>query len=199
MSHRHPVDKNRAILWSRNILAKPDQFLILDLETTGLLKKDVIIQIGIIDIEGKVIFDSLIHPLNQSISKEAEAIHGINIADLQNAHEFKHMYNHLKELLESKTILIYHAAFDRRLIKQTCKVNKLPNIHFTNDCAMEQYSAFLGEWDERIRAYAIHQLPGADHSALGDCYALLDLIKQMANSEFIDVPKRRKRKWRLFK
>ena len=79
-THQFPEDRQRAAEWARSILATPDDWAILDSETTGLGATDEIIQLAIIDLLGTARFDSLIRPSQRdSVPAEATAIHGISM------------------------------------------------------------------------------------------------------------------------
>jgi DNA polymerase-3 subunit epsilon len=41
---------------------------------------------------------------------------------------------------------------------------------------------FVGDWNDYHDNYKWHKLRGGDHSALGDCLATLELIRQMASA-----------------
>lgn len=165
--------------------------MILDTETTGLGEKDVIIQLAAIDIDGNVLVDSLVKPKKRkSISKEATEIHGITTRKLQNAPHFADVFYDLIPYLDGKRrFLIYNFDFDTRLIIQTLIEDEISypgSIH--GDCIMKQYAKFVGEWNPISKEYRYKRLPGGDHTALGDCYATLNLIKMLAEEEIVPIP-----------
>lgn len=155
------------------------QFLILDTETTGLYDDAEAVQIAIINSRGDRIFESLIKPL-YPIQPAASAIHGITDVMVENAPSFINIYSQLKSILESKKVLIYNAAFDKRILRQQAKMNNLPEIDFKSECVMGWYSQYYGDWSEWHDSYTWQRLPGGDHSAIGDCRATLAVIEKMA-------------------
>lgn len=173
-------DRETAKQWARSLLERKD-WVILDTETTGLSQIDEIIQIAIIAHDGTVLLDSLIKPI-QTISSDAIAIHGITTALLEDAPSFPELYDQIKTLISEKTIVIYNAVFDMRLLNQTIKKFHLPRIEISPnriECAMLQYSAWKGEtWSDG--KYKWQRLLGGDHTAVGDCQATLEIIKMMA-------------------
>lgn len=180
------------IEFSRNVLKNKEDYVILDTETTGLGKNDVIVQIGITDLEGNVLLDTLIRPSKgKRISSDATAIHGINIQMLENAPTFKDIYSKFCEIIGSRTILIYNAEFDARLIAQTALQDEIKLNEFNALCIMIGYSTFVGEWSEYHGNYKFQKLIGGDHTAIGDCRATLEVIKRMANTNTIEI----KKKW----
>lgn len=173
-------DQEIATQWARSLLERED-WVILDTETTGLSQIDEIIQIAIIAHDGSVLLDTLVRPI-QPISAAAIAVHGITNATLEEAPSFPEIYKEFKAAISEKTLVIYNASFDRRLLNQTIKKYHLPQIEINPEqveCAMLKYSAWKGEiWSDGN--YKWQKLPGGDHTALGDCKATLEIIKKMA-------------------
>lgn len=174
------ADKNSAVQWAKDLFKK--RFIILDTETTGLDLAAEAIQIAIINKDGHILFDSLIKP-NSKIPTSAIEIHGINNQSVINAPEFVTIYPRIKSLLETFPSVIYNASFDQRILLQQCKMNNLAEINFAPSCAMFRYSEYYGDWSDYHQSYTWQRLPGGDHSALGDCFATLNVLKGMAGAE----------------
>ena len=157
--------------------------LILDTETTGLHGNAEIVQIGIIDLSGAVLLDTLVKP-TRPISRDASAIHGITDAKVADAPTFADLAPQLRELLSGVTVVIYNAAFDERMLEQSAQAHQLtyevPIFAGEYTCAMEPYSTWCGDWSSYHGSYRWQRLPGGDHSALGDCRACLAVLKRMA-------------------
>lgn len=179
--HRDPKAKDKTILWAKNILDRKERYVILDTETTGLGKRDVIIEISIIDLDGNDLYTSLIKPKNRkSIPREASNIHGIKISHLKECPTFTEVIEHVQGIISNKTVLIYNSEYDERLIDQTCEQDECSYLTLRTDCVMEQYSIFAGKWSDYHHDYTFQKLPGGNHTALGDCKATLEVIKKMA-------------------
>lgn len=178
------ADRMLSIEWANSVLGNLDGYYILDTETTGLGQNDVVIQIAIIDMNGRIIVDSLISlPQGVDISPEAETIHGISKFDLTSAPTFPDLYENLCDILKSRTILIYNADFDVRLIKQTCIANSLAMPNFKTHCVMFENSRYHGKWSEKYGDYSYIKLTGGDHSAKGDCLATRDVIFKLSKGK----------------
>lgn len=178
-------DKNSAIEWARKQLKKR-KWVILDTETTGLNDAEIV-QIGIIDREGKTVFDSLIKP-TIAIPKEVIAIHSITNEAVANAPIFPEIYPQIVEALQKKQVLIYNANFDISILNYCCKLHKLPLLRLDKrcDCVMEWYAQYCGEWSEYYGSYKWQPLNGK-HNVIDDCLATLNLIQAMAYDETIDL------------
>lgn len=167
-----------------------DNALILDTETTGLDGGAEIIEISVIDCKGTPLLDTLVKPQG-TISPEAGAVHGITDSDLRFAPSWPDVYRQLTQLVKDRTVVIYNANFDQRLITQTTNRYQLWHLRMNAHCAMNAYAKFFGEWDQRRQNYrwiglerAAHMegitLTGDAHRALTDCRTTLQLIETMA-------------------
>jgi DNA polymerase-3 subunit epsilon len=173
-------DRERVVDWARNLLQRTD-WVILDTETTGTFNHDEIVQVAILSYEGEVLLDTLVRP-TQSIPWDATAIHGLTNEDVKDAPLFPDVYKKIEKIIDGKTLVIYNAKFDIRLIQQSLAKHDLLPVGLNRDsvdCAMSMYSAWVGElWP--YGGYKWQKLESGDHTALGDCRATLELIKKMA-------------------
>ena len=191
-------DQQSAIRWAKDLFSR-DNWAILDTETTGLGNTAQICQIAIIDPYGEVLLDSLVKP-TVPIEPAAAAIHGISADKLQNAPIFFDLLLPICQAIGKRDLVIYNAEYDLRLIRQSASVYNIHLAFPTSDrrgcrlwigggccyCAMLKYSEFIGEWNPHHGNYRWQKLPGGDHSALGDCFATLEVIKTMADSPLDD-------------
>jgi DNA polymerase III subunit epsilon len=184
-------DRNEIIDFSKELILNKEKYLILDTETTGLGENDVIVQIGILDLDGNVLMDTLVKPTKRKrISSDATEIHGISMEMLSNAPTLIELYPEFQRLVATKTLLIFNAEYDARLFRQTCEQDGLQLNNIEALCIMKAYSAYVGEWNLKFNNYKYQKLPEGDHSAIGDCKATLKIIKEMAETEKIEIPKK---------
>jgi DNA polymerase-3 subunit epsilon len=179
----HDVEASRS--WARGLLTRSD-WAILDTETTGLDGRAEVIQVGVLSSTGTVLLDTLVRPRGR-IPFDAIAIHGISQAMVADAPTFGEVHPRLAEALRGKLVIAYNAAFDQRMLRQTALRNELPDFAVRWDCAMEQYSRFVGRVSGRRSGHSWVSLPrGTDdgskkHQALDDCRATLEVIRRMAS------------------
>jgi DNA polymerase III subunit epsilon len=176
------------ITWARQVVETGEP-LLLDTETTGLDATDEIIQLAIVDMHGNVLLDTLVRP-TRPIAPEARAIHSITDQALADAPPVSALYHAIAPLLRHRPVLAYNAAFDRRLLAQTCTMYGLPPLEVAAwDCVMERYACFWGESantgsfkPQSLSTACTQQGIGVHghHEAVQDCLLTLALIKAMA-------------------
>lgn len=182
------TDREKATFWASSLLERLD-WVLLDTETTGLSPHDEIVQIAVLAPDGEVLMDTLIRP-TRSIPVEATFIHGITDADVEDAPVFPEIFDKFRQIIAGKSVIIYNAVFDMRLIRQTLARYDMSMSGIEDDqveCAMLQYSAWCGElWPNG--GYKWQKLRGGDHTALGDCRATLAVIRKMAGENPEETP-----------
>ncbi|WP_332405286.1 3'-5' exonuclease [Vibrio metschnikovii] len=129
-----------------------DNAVIIDTETTGLSSADRICEISVIDAKsGQVLYTSLINP-QISIPAQASAIHGITNDDVKDSPVFFDAWEHIEPLIKNKTLLIYNADFDIRMIiaslNSECSRSYTVSLAWALDhnarCVMRWYAYFYG-------------------------------------------------------
>lgn len=159
---------------------------VIDTETTGMGKKDQIIELTLMSSNGDILFDSLIKP-TVPIHIAAMSTHGITAEMLENAplwtdvmHEFERVAS------KFETILIYNESFDIRLISQTYAYYNLVAPAFNYDCVMaafKEYSKAINyptggkiSLDKACDILGINKNIENRHRSLGDCALTRELI-----------------------
>lgn len=85
----------------------------LDTETTGLDPQfDSIVEIGLVDHDGAIVFSSLVKPRDMCIPPAATAIHGITDDDVRDAPHLADIIGSVMQLIAGRELVIYNAAFD---------------------------------------------------------------------------------------
>jgi len=171
-------EHDRAAEWARQMLSNPGKWVVLDTETSGLDNPEVV-QVAVVAPDGREIFVSLVRPKGE-IEPGAIAVHGITLDMVSSAPPFDVIYEHLVGALDGKQIVAYNVEFDQLVLDRECRRHNLPFPVNRWVCAMEQYAAWYGEWSDYHQDFRWQKLPGGDHSAAGDCRAVLDLMRKMA-------------------
>jgi DNA polymerase III subunit epsilon len=173
-------DRNEAIKWAKSILDRPNEYYILDTETTGLNNPEII-ELGVIDLNGNEIINQRFCPRTE-VTREASNIHGITDESLDEEQDFSSITDCLSELMFQRKLLVYNLEFDRTALSFTFGLFGWGYPGLAGECVMQWYSQFCGEWNDYRGGYRWQKLPGGDHSAVGDCKATLEVIKGMATS-----------------
>lgn len=179
--------REAAIQWARQWLAR-DDWVVLDTETTGLGPDAEIIEIAVLDPHGAPLLDTLVRPLGP-IPPDATRVHGITDADVVDAPPFPEVSARLAHLLAGRTALIYNAAYDLRLLRQTVARHGIVPPPVVADCVMLRYAGYWGEpgrdgyrWQRLEAACARHGIVGGTHRARGDCLSTYGLVRFMASA-----------------
>lgn len=169
--------------------------VVLDTETTGLNQGEIV-QIAIIDSDGKTLLDTLVQP-KEPIPADATAIHGITDDMVVNAPTWREVSPKVLDILQGKTVIIYNAVYDRKMMHQTAERWGMPKTdwktHAEFVCAMEAYAEFWGDWNSYHQSYRWQRLTQAvsqqglevanAHNALGDCLMTLALCRKMKEAQ----------------
>ena len=169
------------------------QPLILDTETTGLGADAEIVEIGIVNEWGGIVFESLIKS-KAAIPEAATAIHGISNADVADAPTWADVHDRVANIIRARTVAIYNAAYDVRLVQQTAGLYHRLVPEYTPWCAMLEYAKWWAEWDDARASWKWQRLMtaaaqmdigfpdrGRAHRAVYDCLLTLGVMRAMAD------------------
>ena len=162
--------------------------VVVDTETTGLPSKDPdteICQLSITDTKGKPLFSMLLKP-NKPMDDVVVGIHGITNEQVQHQPMFPQVAKMIAFVLENKHVVCYNSAFDVKLLWSLFKKYDLPTPKVSGiSCAMEKYSEWMGEWNEKKNGLRWHKLPNLSgmpsHDAYSDCVSTLKVMEMMAS------------------
>jgi DNA polymerase III subunit epsilon len=130
------------------------QPVFLDTETTGFSPQDEIVEICIVSHDGETLIDALVRP-KIPIPMDATRVHGITNEMVENAPAWEAVWPLVKKSIQGKSIAIYNADFDLRMIRQT---NQKWNIGWRVPrgdvlCIMRLYAQFYGEWNPKYNTF----------------------------------------------
>jgi DNA polymerase-3 subunit epsilon len=161
----------------------------IDTETCGRPNDSEMCDIGIIGLDGTVIFESLVKPYNP-IPEDATAVHGITNDMVADAPIWDHIAGHVWEALDGKRVIIYNAQYDTGIVNTAQFVAGLPKLIHEAECAMLAYAAFAGVRNRFGQDFRWHKLEDAarrfgitpgGHRAKADAEATRQLVDAMAN------------------
>jgi DNA polymerase III epsilon subunit-like protein len=178
--------KENASEWARERLADSNT-VILDLESTGLLREDPeteIAQVCILDIYGRPLFSMLLKP-SQPMNEKVISIHRISNEQVLNQPIFPQVAKMISFVLKGKHVVAWNMEFDWVLLSHMFKKYELPKPEVAGlSCAMDRYSEWCGEWSTKKNGFKWQRLPnflGEDnHDAQVDCRNTLKAMQKMA-------------------
>jgi DNA polymerase-3 subunit epsilon len=163
----------------------------LDTETTGMHLNSEVIEIGIIDDRGEVLFDQLVRPRGK-MDPAAGRVHGITMDMLATAPTWEQVWPQAEAILVDRRIGVYNVEFDLRLMKQSHNRSwiawVLPDANFFD--IMKLYAQYYGDWNPFHKSFRYQSLEIAgrqcgirlpnSHRAIDDCLLTRALLHYMA-------------------
>ena len=193
LNHPFPEDREAAIQLTRAWEARDPVFF--DTETTGVGPQDVLVEIGIVDLNGVELYSSLIKP-PFPIPPESTAVHKITNADVKDEPQFIDVWPAIRGVFKDRLVVAYNADFDVRLLKQSAS---LAGLTWKNPWAevvdlMVPYAMYYGQPGTRDK-YKWQKLENAgkqcnitlpnSHEAVDDAKLTAALLRHMAKIEAI--------------
>ena len=183
--------KQQAIQIAREIMEKKPIYL--DTETTGIGQTDEIVEITILDADGKTLFETLVKP-SKPIPIDVIQIHGISNEMVTREKPWPFFWPTIRGFLINQVIATYNADFDHRMLNQShirYSIDVRDPLHFF--CIMKLYAQFRGQWNEKHGSYRYHKLEDAAivsgihlpniHRSHDDALLARELLIFMANSK----------------
>ncbi|MBL8581553.1 MAG: DNA polymerase III subunit epsilon [Rhizobiaceae bacterium] len=164
--------------------------IVFDTETTGLdAREDRIIEIGGVELEngfptGRV-FHHYIHPGNRAIHAEAQAIHGISMADLEGKPNFAGIAEQFVAFFDNARLVAHNAGFDIGFINAELERLRLPpfdtaRVVDTLAIARRKHPMGPNSLDALCRRYGIDNSRRVHHGALLDSELLAEVYIELA-------------------
>jgi len=168
--------------------------IFLDTETTGLHNKAEIIEIAIIDFDGKPLIQSLVKPVQSNPDATAH-IHRISHQELAGAKPWPLVWNEVRGILFRQHVGIYNAAFDLKMIDQTNRIYQIPTPIINAFDIMNLFAQFRGIWSEKFISYKLAKQEDAArycgiqtnslHRAFNDALLTRKIFLFIANQELL--------------
>lgn len=175
-------------------LLEQDDWVLFDLETTGLGYDDKIIQIAVVDRTGRTLLDQCLDP-QRPCPKESSAIHHLHDPDLVGNPTFVEFHQDLAATVAGRRWVAYNIEFDRDKMRYECGT-AWPELPWFDPphtfCAMKSFAKFYGDFSPRHGNFSWKKLVHAaeycgvivdapPHSAIGDCLRTLGVLRYMAD------------------
>jgi DNA polymerase-3 subunit epsilon len=177
--------KDAASRWAQERLADANT-VILDLESTGLLREDPeteIAQICITNTKGRQLFSMLLKPC-APMSDKVIGIHHISNEEIVNQPIFPQIAKIISFVLRGKHVVAFNLEFDWKLLVHMFQKYDLPKPEVVGlSCAMDRYSEWCGEWNAKRDGFRWQKLPNfigdVSHDAYNDCRNTVKVMEKM--------------------
>jgi DNA polymerase-3 subunit epsilon len=164
--------------------------IVLDTETTGLdaRKGDRLIEIGCIELLNRIPtgreFHTLINPVTREVHAEAEAVHGISTASLQDKPAFEAIADSFLDFVADAMLIIHNASFDIGFINMELERASRPAIGTervvdTLALARRKHPAGPNTLDALCKRYGIDNSKRVKHGALMDASLLAEVYVEL--------------------
>lgn len=177
------IDRPSAIEWAQKLLQDGD-FVILDVETTGLSRTSEPVQVGILSSSGDTLLDTLCWPSTRYIPQEVVEVHGISAKTLQDrqAPTFDQVVPLIRAATDKWRVAAYNVSYDYDILSHAFSIIDEPWIENVWFDVMKPYSAYVGTRLLRRPGYKTQRLPRSEtsHGAIADCRTTLKVIQTMA-------------------
>lgn len=180
----------------------PKDILVFDTETTGFnvggSRRDEILSLAVINLDGDILFNDLVKPVERKKWPKAEGVNGISPAMVKDKKTILERREEIEPLFKAaKLYVAYNAEFDLDFLR-AAGLN-IPK-HQTFD-VMKEFAKIHGEWNERYEEWAWCRLEdcaafydyldfGA-HDALADAKATSHCFNSILNDFLFGEPRRR--------
>ena len=195
-----------------------DQFLdwatdpklaVLDTETTGLKDHDQVIEVGVVDANGRTLFEQRVKP-TVPISDGAFLTHGILEEDLTDCPSFAAIWPELREVFKTHNVVVYNRNYDLARIRASLAATQafwgddfdaqaeFEALGWRTACIMKAYAPIHGRratrggwrWAKLAEACTEQNVETRDlkkHAAVSDSLATLRLIRKVAELKADDL------------
>jgi len=172
--------------WITSLLV--DDFVVLDTETTGLGRRDEIIEIGVIGADGRTLLETLVWPRTERVPAGATRVHGLVLGDLEGAPRWPNVLPELLSVVQGRRVLAWNAPFDERMAQQSSRLWRVRHGLPAFECAMRAYALAQGvaHGRRKLEAAAAEQgvLAGAQrHRSSDDARLALAVLRSLVGSD----------------
>lgn len=166
-----------------------DNYAVIDTETTGVGKKDQVIEVTLLHADGSILFNSLVKP-TCAVHWSAYNVHKITNEELANQPSWPDVHQEFLEAVNKVDLVyIYNKPFDTRLLDQTYQEFGLVMPDIKTECAMKIVRNWLKSQGRieggKVNLTHVCNVLGIQHDdvsrhrALGDCILTDRVIKEI--------------------
>ena len=163
--------------------SNPENYVLLDTQTTGISNHDEIIQLVVIGFNKETLYQQYFKPSVNS-SKQAYEVHHIEDHFLQDKPLWKNCWAEIESLLKDKIILIQNATFKSKMIQQTCEKYQIQSdTKFQVKDTMPYFEQMVGvkSLKKVMMELEIEHDDSKLHDAIEDCVKIIESLNKTIN------------------
>lgn len=165
--------------------------IVIDTETTGIRPCDDVLQVSIIDFDGKILFNEYMKPICVIEWPEAERVNGISPDMVKDCKTILYYKEEIQKIIDDAELIIgYNTGFDLNILEDKGIVSKDKKTYDV----MQTFAEIYGDWNEYRQSYKWQKLTTCAnyyhytweedaHNSLGDVKATLYCYKQIVKEE----------------
>lgn len=175
--------------WHKKIIDgffSPDsRCYILDTETTGLVRGSRIVELCILSMDGRIVYNGMFNP-TKPMPKDATRINGITDDMLKDKPLFAQEAYEIYRILHGSRVIAWNSSFDSRMISyEMDRVDDFPPYMTRWVDLMQLYCRIRNIEGGRISLAEAMKREGLErteaHRAEGDCRDVLEIIRKLRN------------------
>ena len=190
-AHPNPIDRNRAILWARDLMQFPD-WIVLSVKTTRQSERTSpdecakIVSIGVLGPHDNILLDVLVRPVG-AVSNELLRMHGCEPARAFKAPSFEDSHKILAAGFAKTRILCWSPSRTQQALDSLCAEYKLPELKGRWISVQSEYSKFVGELENQA-GYLMQRVPNSASSefegisTITECKKISEVVRKIAAS-----------------
>jgi DNA polymerase-3 subunit epsilon len=172
--------------------------IIFDTETTGLdpADGDKIIEIGALEMIDRIptgrTFHHYIHPGDQPINPDAQAVHGISIEDLAGKPTFDQIVDAFSEFFAEGRLVAHNASFDMKFVN--AELRNVGRETFTDErvvdtlmIARRKFPGTKNDLDSLCKRFRISNAHRTLHGALLDAELLQEVYIELTGGQQVGM------------
>lgn len=191
--HPNPIDRNRAILWARDLMQFPE-WVVLTIKVSRAQRCaadecNELISIGVIGPENNALLDVLVRP-NKAVSNELLKAHGCDQAKAFNSPSFEAIHKILEAGFAKTPVIVWSPAKVQETLDRLCALSSMPQLRARWICAQTEYSKYVGDENPQ-GGYEMKLLPDSPSNeytpTVSECRKIVEVISHMAASSQISA------------
>ena len=158
--------------------------LLIDTETVGYGPQIEIIEIALGDVNGNIIFETLVRPMFNPLPTPSRHKRFAR-EEFEDAPVWPDVWPRLAPLIDGKLLVAYNAAFDRRALAATCARFRQSSTERGWRCALQLVKQSLGTKKSLTLgdACARYGVEGGNHRAARDVQAVYFLLNALLSAQ----------------